>query len=122
YVFVVVIAFELLDTGASGVGLLTAAVGAGAVASSLGASMFVTGRRLAVLEGLGVVLWGLPLTLSGAVAHEPVVVGAMCVIGIGNALVDIGLHTLPARLVPERLLARVFGAKASLTALSIAVG
>ena len=46
----------------------------------------------------------------------------MCVLGIGNALVDIGLHTLPARLVPEELLARVFGAKASLTALSIAVG
>jgi hypothetical protein len=46
----------------------------------------------------------------------------MCVIGIGNALVDIGLHTLPARLVPEDLLARVFGAKASLTALAIAVG
>jgi hypothetical protein len=44
----------------------------------------------------------------------------MAVIGIGNAFVDIGLHTLPARLVPEDVLARVFGAKASLTALSIA--
>jgi hypothetical protein len=43
-------------------------------------------------------------------------------VAAGNALVDIGLHTLPARLVPEELLARVFGAKASLTALSIAVG
>jgi hypothetical protein len=84
--------------------------------------MFVTGRRLAALEGLGVILWGLPLTLSGALPHEPVVLGLMCVIGIGNAFVDIGLHTLPARLVPEELLARVFGAKASLTALSIAVG
>jgi hypothetical protein len=122
YVFVVVIAFDLLGMGASGVGLLTGAVGAGAVASSLGASTFVTGRRLATLEGIGVMLWGLPLTLSGALPHEPVVLGLMCVIGIGNALVDIGLHTLPARLVPEELLARVFGAKASLTALSIAVG
>ena len=122
YVFVVVLALEQLGMGASGVGLLTAAVGAGAVASSLGASTFVTGRRLATLEGIGVMLWGLPLTLSGALPHEPVVLGLMCVIGIGNALVDIGLHTLPARLVPEELLARVFGAKASLTAASIAVG
>jgi MFS family permease len=122
YVFVVVLALERLEMGAPGVGLLTAAVGAGAVASSLGASMFVTGRRLAALEGLGVILWGLPLTVSGVLPHEPVVLGLMCVIGIGNALVDIGLHTLPARLVPEELLARVFGAKASLTALSIAVG
>jgi hypothetical protein len=122
YVFVVVVAFDLLDLGASGVGLLTAAVGAGAVASSLAASTFVTGRRLALLEGLGVMLWGLPLTLSGVLPHEWIVLGLMSVIGVGNALVDIGLHTLPARLVPEELLARVFGVKASLTALSIAVG
>jgi hypothetical protein len=122
YVFVVVLALEQLGMGAPGVGLLTAAVGAGAVASSLAASTFVTGRHLAVLEGIGVVLWGLPLTLSGALPHEPVVLVLMGLIGVGNALVDIGLHTLPARLVPEELLARVFGAKASLTALGIAVG
>jgi Cyclic nucleotide-binding domain/Major Facilitator Superfamily len=122
YVFVVVLALEQLGMGAAGVGLLVAALGAGAVASSLGASAFVTGRRLAVLEGIGVILWGLPLTLSGALPYEPVVLGLMCVIGVGNALVDIGLHTLPARLVPEELLARVFGVKASLTALSIAIG
>jgi len=62
------------------------------------------------------------LTLSGALLREPVLVGLMCVIGAGNSLVDIGLHTLPARLVPEELLARVFGVKASLSALAIAVG
>ncbi len=121
-VFVVVLALEQLRMGESGVGLLTAAVGAGAVTSSLGASIFVTGRRLAVLQGIGVMLWGVPLVLSGALPYEPVVLALMCAIGIGNALVDIGLHTLPARLVPEEVLARVFGAKASLTALSSAVG
>jgi MFS family permease len=121
-VFVVVLALDLLEMGDSGVGLLTAAVGAGAVASSVAASMYVSGRRLAVLEGLGVILWGVPLSLSGLLPHEPVVFALMSVIGIGNALVDIGLHTLPARLVPEELLARVFGAKASLTALAIAAG
>lgn len=57
-VFLVVIAFKLLGTGASGVGVLTAAVGIGAVAGSLAASMFVSGRRLAVLQGVGVALWG----------------------------------------------------------------
>jgi hypothetical protein len=46
----------------------------------------------------------------------------MCVIGIGNALVDIGLWTLPARLVPDQVLARLFGAAESLTAVSVAVG
>ena len=46
-VFVVVIPIDLLHMGEPGVGLLTAAVGAGAVASSLGAVMFVPGTRLA---------------------------------------------------------------------------
>jgi MFS family permease len=121
-VFVVVIALELLETGEPGVGLLTAAVGAGAVASSLGASMFVTGRRLATVAAIGVALWGLPLTLSGALPYEPVVLALMCVIGAGNALVDIGLYTLIPRLVPEELLARVYGAFESLTALTVAIG
>jgi MFS family permease len=121
-VLLVVVAIDLVDMGEPGVGLLTAAVGAGAVASSIGAVMFVTGARLAQLEGLGVVLWGLPLTLSGALPYAPVVVASMCVIGIGNALVDVGLWTLPARLVPDELLARGFGAAESLTAVSVAVG
>ena len=49
------------------------------------------------------VLWGLPLTLSGLLPYEPVVLAMMCAIGVGNALVDIGVFTLPARLVPEEL-------------------
>ena len=98
-------------------------MGAGAVAaSSLGAGMFANSRRLAALQGLGVMCFGLPLIVSGALPYTPVVLGLMCVVGLGNALVDTGLHTLPARLVPEHLLARVFGVKASLAGLSVAVG
>jgi MFS family permease len=121
-VFLVVIALELLETGEPGVGLLTAAVGAGALVGSLGAAMSVSGRRLAAVEGVGVALWGLPLALSGAFPHEPVVLALMGVVGVGNALVDVGLFTLPARLVPEELLARVFGALESLVALTVALG
>ena len=121
-VFLVVIALELLEMQSSGVGVLTAAVGAGAVVSSLAAAMFVTGRRLATLEGVGVALWGLPLTLSGALPYEPVVLALMCVIGVGNTFVDIGLFTLASRLVPNEDLARVFGAQESLVALTVAFG
>jgi MFS family permease len=121
-VFVVVVALDLLGTGDPGVGVLTAAVGAGAVAGSLGAAMFVTGRRLATVMGIGVALWGLPLTVSGALPYEATVLALMCVIGVGNALVDIGLFTLVPRFVPERLLARVFGAFEGLAALSVATG
>jgi hypothetical protein len=121
-VFLVVMAIELLDTGDSGVGVLTAAVGAGAVAGSLGVSMFARGRHLAVMEGLGVALWGVPLVLAGVLPYEPVVLALMCAIGVGNALVDVGAFTLVPRIVPERLLARAFGAFESLIALTVAVG
>jgi hypothetical protein len=84
--------------------------------------MFVTSRRLATVAATGIALWGLPLTLSGALPYEPVVLALMCVIGAGNALVDIGLYTLIPRLVPEELLARVYGAFESLTALTVAIG
>ena len=121
-VFLVVVALELVRSGEAGVGVLTAAVGAGAVAGSLGASMFVRGRHLAVLEGVGVMLWGVPLVLCGLFPYEPAVLALMCAIGVGNALVDVGLFSLPARLVAETLLARVFGAFESLVALSVAIG
>jgi MFS family permease len=121
-VFLVVIALDLLDTGDPGVGLLTAAVGAGAVAGSLGAAMFVRGRRLATLEGIGVALWGLPLSLSGAFPYELAVLALMCAIGVGNALIDIGVFSLPTRLVPEELHARLYGAFESLVALTVALG
>ena len=121
-VFLVVVALELLAIGEPGVGVLTAAVGAGAVAGSLGASLLVSGRRLAAIEGIGAALWGLPLTLSGALPHEPVVLALMAVIGVGNALIDVGLFTLVQRLVPEDVLARAFGALESLAALTVAIG
>lgn len=121
-VFVVVIALTLLHMGGPGVGLLTAAVGAGAVSGSLGVAILVTGRRLAVVEGVGVMLWGLPLALSGAFPYEPAVLVLMGAIGVGNALVDVGLYTLTPRLLPERLLARVFGAFESLISLTVALG
>jgi MFS family permease len=119
-VLVVVVALEVLDVGESGVGVLTAAVGAGAVVGSLGVSLFADGRRLARLLGTGVVLWGLPLTVVGAVPQEPVILAMLAVVGVGNALVDVGIFTLPPRLVPDVVLSRIFGALESLGALVVA--
>lgn len=121
-VFLVVVPFELLHTGETGVGLMTAALGAGAVAGSIGALMLVSGRRLAVIEGIGVALWGLGLSLCGALPYLPAVLTLTAIIGVGNAFVDVGLFTLPARLVPYELLARVFGALESLVAVTVAIG
>ena len=62
----VLVAIEVLGIGEAGVGLLTAAIGAGAVIGSLAVSLYVDGRRLAAVLGVGVALWGLPLTIVGA--------------------------------------------------------
>jgi len=121
-VLMLVVAIELLGGSDADVGALTAVIGAGAVVGSLAVSMLRSGRRLAVLLGAGVALWGLPLVAVGAFPRPLVVVSAMAVIGVGNALVDVGLFTLPARLVPDALLARCFGALESVISVAVAVG
>jgi MFS family permease len=108
-VFSVLVAVDLLGMGEPGVGTLTSAIGAGAVVGSLFASVAVTNRRLAVWFGVGVALWGAPLIALAAVPHQATALGLFALIGVGNALVDVGVFTLVARLVPERVLARVFG-------------
>jgi MFS family permease len=121
-VFSVVVALDLLGTGESGVGALNAAVGVGAVAGSVAASLLVGTKRLARWFGVGVVLWGLPLAMVAVLASEPATLVLLTVIGLGNALVDVGLFTLMARLSSDTVMARVFGLLESVGALGFAAG
>ncbi len=121
-VLVVVVSFDVLNTGEPGVGTLTAAVGVGAVIGSLGAFLLVGGHGLAVLLGVGVTLWGLPIAVAGLLSSEPLVALTFAIIGIGNALVDVGAFTLFARLVPDAVLARVFGVLEGAGTLAVGVG
>lgn len=121
-VFTVVVAIDLLGLGEAGVGTLGGAVGAGAVMGSFAASLLVGTRRLARWFGIGVALWGLPLTLLGAYPSEIPALVLLACIGVGNALVDVGLFTLIARLAPNAVLARVFGALESVIALAVGTG
>jgi MFS family permease len=121
-VFTVVVAIDLLETGEPGVGVLTAAIGVGAMVGSLGASVLVGSRRLAAYTGVGIVLWGLPLALIGVFPSELLALVMLAIIGAGNALVDLGYFTLFPRLMPDEVLARVFGALESLVALAVGLG
>jgi hypothetical protein len=121
-VFTVVVAIELLETGESGVGVLTAAIGVGAVVGSLGASILVGSRRLAAYTGLGIALWGTPLAMIGVFPSELIALVMLAIVGTGNALVDLGYFTLFPRLMPDEVLARVFGALESLVALAVGLG
>jgi MFS family permease len=121
-VFTVVVALDLLQTGEPGVGTLTGAIGAGAVIGSLIASLLVGSRRLAQWFGIGVALWGLPVALIPLFPSEATALTLLACVGIGNALVDVGLFTLMARLAPDDVLARVFGLFESLITLAVGVG
>jgi hypothetical protein len=121
-VFTVVVAIDLLGTGESGVGVLTAAIGAGAVLGSLGASLVTDTRSLGGWFALGVALWGVPVTLIGVFPNEVAAWVLLAFVGVGNALIDLGGFTLLARLASDEVLARVFGVLESVVALSIGVG
>ncbi|MGH2918780.1 MAG: MFS transporter [Solirubrobacteraceae bacterium] len=121
-VFTVVMAIELLDMGEAGVGILSAAVGAGAVLGSLGASLLVGSRRLGAWFGVSIALWGLPLVLIGVIPEQAAALALLAVIGVANAVLDVSGFSLIARLAPDEVLARVFGMFEALVALAIGLG
>jgi MFS family permease len=107
-VFVVVASIRLLDMGESGVGFLTAAIGAGGLIGAF-ASLSLTGRRLAAPFAFGLVAWGMPLVAIGIWPEASVALLMMAVIGAGNSVLDVSGLTLLQRLIPNDVLARVLG-------------
>ena len=78
-------------------------------------------RRLARWFGIGIALWGLPIALIPLFPEATALILLACV-GFGNALVDVGLFTLMARLAPDAVLARLFGLQESLVSLTVGLG
>ena len=121
-VLTVVVAIDLLGTGEPGVGVLTAAIGVGAVLGALGASLLVGTGRLGAWFAVGVALWGAPVALVGVFPGDLAAFVLLAGVGIGNSLIDLAGFTLLARLADNEVLGRVFGVLESLVALSIGVG
>ena len=121
-VFVVVVAIKVLHGDQSSVGLLQGAVGVGALLGSIGCTLLIGSRAMTRWLGIAIVLWGAPLALIGLVPNRIVALLAAAVIGIGNALVDVTAFTLIARMVPNVVLARVFGVLESVGALAVGIG
>ena len=121
-VFVVVVAIDLLGTGDPGVGVLTAAVGAGGMLGSILAFGLVGRGRLALWFGVGVALFGAPLVVIGVVPEQATAIVLLGLVGIGNALIDVGGFTLLARLADETVLARMFAGFEAILTLGVAAG
>ncbi len=121
-VLIVVAAFQMLDAGGEAVGYMTAALGVGGLIGALGA-MALGGQRLAVpLGGLSLVFWGLPIALMGPLPDLPFALLMLAVVGAANSVEDVAAFTLLQRLIPDRILARVFGVVWSLATGGVALG
>jgi cyclic nucleotide-binding protein/MFS transporter len=121
-VFSVVLAIDVLGSGQEGVGELMAAVGAGAVVGSLSTALLVGRGGLARWFGIGVALWGAPLVVISMVSRLSVAIVMLAIVGLGNALVDVGGFTLLARLTHDDVLARVFAGFEGILTLGVAAG
>ena len=120
--FVVSIAFDLVDLGAQGVGYLDSALGLGALLGGFIAISRASANRLGGDFAVGVILWSLPLVLVAVWPTAAVALLVMAIIGLANPLVDVNLDTMLQRLTPDRLLARVFGTLESACIGFMAVG
>jgi MFS family permease len=121
-VFVVVLALEVLDLGAAGVGLLNSAIGVGGLIGATAAFALVGRPRLGAAFALGIAAWGLPLVLVGVWPWTALALLLFGVIGVANTLVDVSGFTLLQRTAEDTVLARVFGVLHTLIYASVALG
>jgi MFS family permease len=120
-VLLVVLAFEVLDIGSSGVGLLNSAVGFGAVVGSA-LTVALVGRRLAVPIMTGFACWGLALGAVGLVPTRLAVPVLIAVAGVGGSLTEVAGRLLLQRSAPNEVLSRVFGVLEGLSMAAIGLG
>jgi predicted MFS family arabinose efflux permease len=120
-VLLVVLAFEVLDLGSSGVGLLNSAVGAGAIAGSA-LTVLLVGRRLVVPIVIGFACWGLALSAIGLVPARAAVPALLAVAGAGGILNEVAGRLLLQRSAPKEVLSRVFGVLEGVSMAAIGLG
>ena len=109
-VFVVAIAFDMTDLGASGLGWLDSVLGIGAIIGGFLAIGLGARHRLASDFAWGVVFWAVPLMLISIWPTAVAAFIAMAIIGAANPVVDVNASTILQRLTPDAVMARVFGA------------
>jgi MFS family permease len=105
-----VIAVEILDTGAKGVGLLDSVMGLGAIVGGIFAIARASKHKLGQDLIVGVFLWSFPLVVITIWPSPVAAFAVMAVLGFANPVVDVNVFTVIQRLTPDAVLGRVFGA------------
>lgn len=121
-VLLVVASFRLLGLGEQGVGLLTSAIGLGGFVGALGAMALVTRTRLAGPVAIALVCWGLPIAVMSVLPVAPAALGAMFVVGVANAALDISGYSLLQRIVNNDARPAVMGLLEGVVGVGVAAG
>jgi MFS family permease len=120
-VLIVVLALDVLGLDQSWVGFLTAALGVGGLVGALSASR-LAGRSLTLPFLAGLAVWGAPIAVIGLEPDALLALGALVVVGFGDAVLDVSGYTLLQRIVPDGVLARVFGVHNAITFATVGAG
>lgn len=108
-IVLVIVALGLLDLPPSAAGFLTAARGAGGLLGGLWATRLVGKPQLGAALAVGVIVYGLGTAALAFAATVVLTVTFLVVAGTGHARADVAGRILLQRVVPDRILARVFG-------------
>jgi MFS family permease len=121
-VFPLVMAVEILHTGAKGVGLLDSASGLAAILGGIFAIARASKHKLGQDLTVGVFLWSFPLVLVTIWPSPVTAFAVMAFLGFANPLVDVNVFTVIQRLTPDVVLGRVFGAFETCLISTMAIG
>ena len=121
-ILLVLLALEVFDIGASGAGLLTAAIGLGVLVGGAITFTFVGRQRLAPALAVAAVASGLALVVVGTVAPVWAAAPLIALTGIGWAGCDVVGRTILQRVTADLVLARVLGVLEGLGLASLALG
>ena len=121
-VLLVLLAIEVLGIGGAGAGYLTAAAGLGGVLGGALTILLVGRGRLSPWLAFGAALFGLGLLLTSVAPSSSAAAGMMVVCGISLAIVDVAGRTLLQRIVPDEVLAGVFGLVEGFAMAGLAIG
>ncbi len=121
-VLFVVLAIDSLGIGASGVGVLNAAFGAGGLLAVFATLRLVGRRRLAPAIISAACLMGASVALIVAWPRALVAIALLAMANVGRSLFDVSGRTLLQRTGSPAVLGRIFGVLESLDMLGLALG
>ena len=121
-VLLVVLALDVLQLSAAGPGILTSAVGIGAMLGAALTFVLIGRARLAPALLLGALGAGAAFALSAAMPSAVPAFAVILVSGAAKAFYDVSARTFSQRLLPDRMLTALFGLQESFLAAGLMLG